>query len=62
MLYFSVTFVETYIAPGDLYNALMKKVNLLIVDIRPAKDFLESFVSAVEGHVINIPEDVLVQG
>lgn len=46
----------------DLYEALMNKINLLIVDIRPEKDFGESLISAAEGQIINIPGDILVQG
>ncbi|XP_018568751.1 ubiquitin carboxyl-terminal hydrolase 2 [Anoplophora glabripennis] len=58
----SPIFDKIYITPVDLFNALMKKTNLLIVDIRPAKDFTESFISAEEGHIINIPGEILVPG
>ncbi|KAJ8930836.1 hypothetical protein NQ314_016253 [Rhamnusium bicolor] len=58
----SSIFDKTYISPVDLYNALMKKENMLIVDIRPATDFCESGIATDEGHLINIPEDILVPG
>lgn len=55
-------FLDAFIKPSQLFNALMRGINLLIVDIRPPTEFQQCHIFIHGAKLINIPSSVIVSG
>ncbi|XP_030761435.1 ubiquitin carboxyl-terminal hydrolase 8-like [Sitophilus oryzae] len=56
----SPLFSSEFISAKQLYEAIINKMNILVVDIRPTNEFEESKIKFE--NIINVPEDVLGPG
>lgn len=53
---------DLFIHPRDLINFMNKKLNILILDIRPEDHFQACRITPSVGDCINIPENIIRRG